>query len=82
MKEAEDMSVIGHVIKEQQKILNDCVEKKISLVKLQSVLLKQMGNGNSQQMGGKLDLTEEDRILLEKLMDDGNESTGTQKYDV
>ena len=82
MKEAEDMSVIGPVIKEQQKILNDCVEKKISLVKLQSVLLKQMGNGNSQQMGGKLDLTEEDRILLEKLMDDGNESTGTQKYDV
>lgn len=46
MKEAEDMSVIGPVIKEQQKILNDCVEKKISLVKLQSVLLKQMGNGN------------------------------------
>ena len=82
MKEAEDMSVIGPVIKEQQKILNDCVEKKISLVKLQSVLLKQMGNGNSQQMGGKLDLTEEDRILLEKLMDDGNESTGTQIYDV
>ena len=82
LKGAEDMAVIGPVIKEQQKILNDCTEKKISLVKLQSVLLKQMGNGNSQQMGGKLDLTEEDRILLEKLMDDGNESTGTQKYDV
>ena len=35
MKEAEDMSVIGPGIKEQQKILNDCTEKKISLVKLQ-----------------------------------------------
>jgi hypothetical protein len=34
MKDAEDMSVIGPVIKEQQKILNDCTEKKISLVKL------------------------------------------------
>jgi hypothetical protein len=41
MKDAEDMSVIGPVIKEQQKILNDCTEKKISLVKLQSALLKQ-----------------------------------------
>ena len=41
MKDAEDMSVIGPVIKEQQKILNDCTEKKISLVKLQGVLLKQ-----------------------------------------
>ncbi len=28
MKDAEDMSVIGPVIKEQQKILNDCTEKK------------------------------------------------------
>ena len=34
MKDAEDMSVIGPVIKEQQKILNECTEKKISLVKL------------------------------------------------
>ena len=41
MKDAEDMSVIGPVIKEQQKILNECTEKKISLVKLQGVLLKQ-----------------------------------------
>ena len=34
MKDAEDMSVIGPVIKEQQKVLNDLTEKKISLVKL------------------------------------------------
>jgi polyhydroxybutyrate depolymerase len=31
MKDAEDMSVIGPVIKEQQKILNDCTEKKMAL---------------------------------------------------
>jgi hypothetical protein len=80
MKEAEDMSVIGPVIKEQQKILNDCTEKKISLVKLQSALLKQTG-GAQVQGGGKLDLTEEDRVLLEKLMKEDDESTGsTQKY--
>ena len=45
MKDAEDMSTIGPVIKEQQKILNDCTEKKISLVKLQGVLLKQSSSG-------------------------------------
>lgn len=81
MKEAEDMSVIGPVIKEQQKILNDCTEKKISLVKLQSALLKQTGGGQVQS-GGKLDLTDEDRQLLEKLMKEDDESPngGTQKY--
>ena len=76
MKDAEDMSVIGPVIKEQQKILNDCTEKKISLVKLQSALLKQtQGTGNSSS-GGKLHLTDEDRTILEKLM---NEPDGESK---
>ena len=74
MKESEDMTIIGPVIKEQQKILNDCTEKKISLVKLQSALLKQSG-GPQGITGGKLDLTEEDRQLLEKLMKDDDEST-------
>jgi hypothetical protein len=36
MKEAEDMTLIGPVIEKQQKIINDCVEKKLSLSKLQS----------------------------------------------
>lgn len=73
MKDAEDMSVIGPVIKEQQKILNDCTEKKISLVKLQSALLKQTQGSGSSIGGGKLQLTDEDRVLLEKLMDDSDE---------
>lgn len=36
LKDAEDMTVIGPVIKEQQKIINDTIEKKLSLSKLQS----------------------------------------------
>jgi len=36
MKEPEDMTLIGPVIKEQQKIINDTVEKKLTLSKLQS----------------------------------------------
>jgi hypothetical protein len=70
MKDAEDMSVIGPVIKEQQKILNDCTEKKISLVKLQSALLKQTQGAGNSSSGGKLQLTDEDRNILAKLMDE------------
>ena len=36
MKEPEDMTLIGPVIEKQQKIINDCVVKKLSLSKLQS----------------------------------------------
>jgi hypothetical protein len=76
MKDAEDMSTIGPVIKEQQKILNDCTEKKISLVMLLGVLLKQTtgGGGKSGPLGT---LSEEDREILEKLMnsDDDNKTT-------
>jgi hypothetical protein len=82
MKDAEDMSVIGPVIKEQQKVLNDLTEKKISLVKLQSALLKQtQGSGGNQGMG-KLTLTDEDRELLDKLVNEDtnpNEKNGNYK---
>lgn len=70
MKDAEDMSVIGPVIKEQQKILNECTEKKISLVKLQGVLLKQSQSGNKNAPMGKLNLSDEDRKILDKLVND------------
>ena len=84
MKDAEDMSVIGPVIKEQQKILNDCTEKKISLVKLQGVLLKQSGStGSSGDKGfGKLTLSDDDRDLLEKLVNDQDNETKTGNYTV
>ena len=36
LKDPKDMTVIGPIIKEQQKIINDTIEKKLSLSKLQS----------------------------------------------
>jgi hypothetical protein len=73
MKDAEDMSVIGPVIKEQQKILNDCTEKKISLVKLQGVLLKQTtGSGGKGMPMGRLELSDEDKRILDQLVNDGD----------
>ena len=36
MREPEDMTLIGPVIEKQQKIINDCVDKKLTLSKLQA----------------------------------------------
>ena len=80
MKEAEDMSMIGPVIKEQQKILNDCTEKKISLVKLQSILLKQTEGSAGKGGFGKLTLTDEDREILEKLVNDEENNNKPTNY--
>jgi hypothetical protein len=78
MKESEDMSVIGPVIKEQQKILNECTEKKISLVKIQNTLIQKGAGSDGKFAPVKMSLTDEDRDLLEKLMggDDKQEPEG------
>jgi hypothetical protein len=81
MKDQEDMSTIGPVIKEQQKILNECTEKKISLVKLQGILLKQtQGMGSKGMSLGKLTLTEEERKILDDLVKDTKNDNETNNY--
>jgi len=71
MKDSEDMSMIGPVIKEQQKILALCTDKKIALVKLQSILLKQsQGEKVNGQSTEKFTFTEEDMELLKGFMED------------
>ena len=82
MKEAEDMSTIGPVIKEQQKLLNDCAEKKISLVKLQSTLIKQ-SNGGTKQEFQKMNLSDEDLKILENFVSGIDDSEPQKKtYDL
>jgi len=44
LKDPSDMTTIGPVIEKQQKIVNDCVEKKISLSKLQSSIWEKSNN--------------------------------------
>ena len=44
MKEPEDMTLIGPVIEKQQKIINDCVDKKLGLSKLQSSIWEKSNN--------------------------------------
>ena len=55
MKDPEDMQTIGPVIKEQQKIINDCVEKKLSLSKLQSSIWEKSNNEKEDFTLGDLD---------------------------
>jgi hypothetical protein len=38
LKDPDDMTLIGPIIKEQQKIINDTIEKKLTLSKLQSTV--------------------------------------------
>ena len=44
LKDPEDMTTIGPVIEKQQKIVNECVEKKISLSKLQATIWEKSNN--------------------------------------
>ena len=80
MHDAEDMSVIGPVIKEQQKILNECTEKKISLVKLQNIITKQVASIGDKMPAGKLTLTDEDRELLDRLVSDDKPEKNPENY--
>jgi hypothetical protein len=63
MKDSEDMQTIGPIIKEQQKIINDCVEKKLTLSKLQSSIWE-------KSQGEKEDFTlgDLDEDLMESLI--------------
>lgn len=44
LKDPTDMTTIGPVIEKQQKIVNDCVEKKLTLSKLQSSIWEKSNN--------------------------------------
>ena len=68
MKEPEDMTLIGPVIEKQQKIINDCVEKKLSLSKLQASIWEK-SNQNKDEDFSISDIDMDDDIikgLLEK----------------
>jgi len=65
MKDAEDMTIIGPVIEKQQKIINDCVEKKISLSKLQSSIWEK-SNANSEESFSLADLDDD---LIQNLIE-------------
>jgi methionine salvage enolase-phosphatase E1 len=65
LKDPNDMMTIGPVIEKQQKIVNDCVEKKISLSKLQSSIWEKSNSGNNESFS----LADLDDDLIQNLID-------------
>jgi lipopolysaccharide export LptBFGC system permease protein LptF len=75
LKDPEDMTLIGPVIKEQQKIINDTIEKKLSLSKLQSTIWEKSNKSNDDEFS----LTDFDDEMLQNLIqkDINKPSSGT-----
>jgi methionine salvage enolase-phosphatase E1 len=65
LKDPADMTTIGPVIEKQQKIVNDCVEKKISLSKLQSSIWEKSNNNKEESFS----LADLDDDLIQNLID-------------
>jgi hypothetical protein len=73
MKEPEDMTLIGPVIEKQQKIINDCVEKKLTLSKLQAQMWQKNTDKEEDFTLGDLDLDDATfQNLLKKDIDNDN----------
>jgi hypothetical protein len=76
LKDAEDMTVIGPIIKEQQKIINDTIEKKLSLSKLQSSIWEKSNNSKEDSFS----LTDMDEDTLQSLIQKDVDNSKGQNY--
>lgn len=65
LKDPSDMMTIGPVIEKQQKIVNECVEKKLSLSKLQSSIWEKSNNKEEESFS----LADLDDDLIQNLID-------------
>ncbi len=63
LKDPQDMREIGPVLEKQQKIINDVVEKKLTLAKLQSLIWEK-----SQVNDDNMNLTDIDDEMLQSLI--------------
>jgi len=79
MKEVEDMTLIGPIIEKQQKIINDCLEKKLSLSKLQSSIWEKTTNTSNNENFTISDIDMDDDIIKNLLEKDTDTSKGSYK---
>jgi len=75
LKEPDDMQNIGPVLEKQQKIINDVVEKKLTLAKLQSTIWEKSLSHQSD-----MSLTDIDEDMLQSLIMKDAESFEDDKY--
>lgn len=76
LKDPEDMTLIGPVIKEQQKIINDTIEKKLTLSKLQSTIWEKSNSSKEDSFN----LSDMDDDLLKTLIDKDIDNNNNQNY--
>jgi hypothetical protein len=76
MKDPEDLTVLGPIIKEQQKIINDTIEKKLSLSKLQSQIWEKSNNHSEENFS----LSEIDDDVLQNLIGKDIDKLDDGKY--
>ena len=77
MKEPEDMTLIGPVIEKQQKIINDCVEKKLSLSKLQASIWEK--TSSTKESFSISDIDMDDDVLKDLMERDISKSDNQYK---
>jgi hypothetical protein len=77
MKDPEDMTLIGPVIEKQQKIINDCVEKKLSLSKLQASIWEKSNNTTENFSLSDIDMDDE---MIKSLIEKDVNSNGGGSY--
>ena len=75
MQGPDDLQQLGPVIKEQQKVIDSALEKKIQLAKIQSTLVQKDLNNNSTGTGFSLEDRETLNTLLNKEKDSGDDTT-------
>jgi len=76
MKEASDLQQLGPVIKEQQKIIDSSIEKKIQLSKIQASLVQKQFEGGESNAH----LSVDDKEMLNSLLNKNKEEGGSEKY--
>lgn len=76
IKDADDITIVGPVIKEQQKLINDAIEKKLTLSKLQSTIWEKQKNSQEDEKGFNLSDIDFDDEKFTKLL---NTKTGDDK---
>jgi len=74
----EDLQVLGPVIKEQQKIIDSTIEKKIQLSKIQSNLTQKDIEGDANPFSFSLD----DKDALNALLNKESDDKGDTKYEM
>jgi lipopolysaccharide export LptBFGC system permease protein LptF len=70
------MTLIGPILKEQQKIINDTIEKKLTLSKLQSTIWEK----SNQSKDDNFSLSDMDDDLLQNLIKKDVDNNNNQNY--